>query len=310
MMDITLPGGMKVTTYRPPRGFDPLTADNAALQQAGFPPRPDDAQHQARYEHVLKRLKGKLNYFPPTFRRNAEVFHGPRKRRPDDATETSTNWSGGVVFAPAGQPFTWIEADWVIPDVDAPTENQWYYCANWIGIDGDGSGDVCQIGIECEVYRSGNSITRNIYPWWEWYPEAEVAITNFGLSPGDMVTALLCTSGRGATDASAYFTNRTTGATTSLSFTAPAGTSLTGNSAEWVVEAPTVGGQQSAMADYGEVFFSVCEAFAGTIGGGGTTVNGGTGDNINMNDSAGNEVSGGNLITPTIIQCEYVGVLS
>lgn len=64
-----------------------------------------------------------------------------------------------------------------------------------------------------------------------------------------MVTALLCTSGAGPTDASAYFTNRTTGTTTSLSFTAPAGTSLTGNSAEWVVEAPTVGGQQSAMAE-------------------------------------------------------------
>ena len=66
------------------------------------------------------------------------------------------------------------------------------------------------------------------------------------------------------------------------------------------------------MADYGEVVFSVCEAFAGVPGGGlfqGTTVNGGTGDNINMNDSAGHEVSAGNLITPTVIQCEYVGTL-
>ena len=24
------------------------------------------------------------------------------------------------MFAPAGEPFSWIEADWVIPDVDAP----------------------------------------------------------------------------------------------------------------------------------------------------------------------------------------------
>lgn len=38
-------------------------------------------------------------------------------------------------------------------------------------------------------------------------------------------------------------------------------------------------------------------------------MNGGTGDNINMNDSAGHEVSAGNLITPTVIQCEYVGTL-
>ncbi len=41
-----------------------------------------------------------------------------------------------------------------------------------------------------------------------------------------MITALLCTSGAGATSASAYFTNRTTGASTSLTFTAPSGTSL------------------------------------------------------------------------------------
>jgi hypothetical protein len=300
---------MRVTTYHPPSDFNPLTADNTDLVKAGFPPRPADPHHRARYDHVLNRLKGKLNYITPTVSHNTEVFHGPRKSRAQDGTETSTNWSGGVVFAPSGKPFSWIEGDWVVPNVDAPTENQWYYCASWIGIDGDGSGDVCQIGFECEVYRSGSSITRNVYPWFEWFPTYEMKITNFSASPGDMITALLCTSGAGATDASAYFTNRTTGATTSLSFTAPSGTSLVGNSAEWVVEAPTVGGQQSAMADYGEVFFSVCEAFAGTIGGGGTTVNGGTGDNINMNDGGGHEVSAGNLITPTVIQCEYVGTM-
>ncbi len=308
-MVTTLPGGMRVTTYHPPSGFDPLTADNADLVKAGFPPRPADEHHRARYDRVLRRLKGKLNYIPPTLTQNTEVFHGPRKRGQQDATETSTNWSGAVVFAPPGEPFSWIEGDWVVPNVDAPTENQWYYCASWIGIDGDGSPDVCQVGFECEVYRSGSSITRNIYPWWEWYPESEVKITNFAISPGDMVTALLCTSGAGATEASAYFTNRTTGATTSLSFSAPSGTSLVGNCAEWVVEAPTVGGQQSAMADYGEVFFSECEAFAGKIFTGGTTVNGGSGDNINMNDSGGQEVSAGNLITQTVVQCEYVGTM-
>ena len=66
-----------------------------------------------------------------------------------------------------------------------------------------------------------------------------------------------------------------------------------------------MGGQQSSMADYGEVFFSVCEA-ATT---GGVTVDGGTGDNINMINSSGTVVSDGNLITPTIVQCEYVGTL-
>jgi hypothetical protein len=222
---------------------------------------------------------------------------------PSAGTETSTNWSGGVVYAPRGDSFKWIEGDWVVPNVDAPTENQWYYCASWIGLDGDGSGDVFQAGIECEVYRSGSSITRNIYPWWEWFPSPEVQITNLAVSPGDLVTMLLCSqTGPGATTGGVYFSNRTTGASTSATLTAPAGTTLVGNSAEWVVEAPTVGGVQSSVADYGEVFFSECEAFTTN----GVTINGGTGNDINMT-AAGNVVSDGVLITPTVIQCRYTG---
>jgi len=190
----------------------------------------------------------------------------------------------------------------VVPDVDAQTQNQWYYCASWIGIDGDGSGDVCQIGVECEVFRGGTSTSRNIYPWWEWFPLPEMQITNFPVAPGDMLTMLLCTTGADATSASAFLTNRTTGASTSFSFNAPNGTKLVGNCAEWIVEAPTVGGTQSAIADYGEVFFSVCEASLTNN----TTVNGGTGDNINLTAN-GQIVSDGNLITSTIIQCLYAG---
>ncbi len=305
-MVITLPGGIEVTTFEgPPRGFDPLSADSADLVKFGFPPRQEDPRLQARYDQVLNQLKGKLNYIPATLRRNDEVFHGPRKRLASAPTETSTNWSGGVVYAPAGQSFEWIEGDWVIPDIDAPTENQWYYCASWIGLDGDGSGDVCQAGVESQVYRSGTAVTRQFYAWWEWFPLPEVPITNLPVAPGDMITALLCAGpGAGATTATVFLTNRTTGATTSVGLTAPSGTKLAGNSAEWIVEAPTVGGQQSLLADYGEVFFAVCEA--GTQN---DTVNGGTGDNINLVNSSGAAVSDGILVTPTIVECEYVGVL-
>ena len=302
MSQFELDGGWKVRTYDPPADFDPLTATPVELEKYGFPQRPQDAHHLARYRRVFGHLKGKFHYLKPTFRVNADKHHSPRKRLPEAGTETSTNWSGGVVFSPAGQSLRWVEGDWVVPSVDAPTQNQWYYCASWIGLDGDGSPDVCQIGVECEVFQSGNSITRHVYPWLEWYPLPEVQVTNFPVAPGDMVTALICTTGANATSASAFFSNRTSGASTSFTFNAPGGTKLVGNCAEWIVEAPTVGGAQSALADYGEVFFSVCEAFATN----GATVNGGTGDNINM--TAGNKtVSDGILITPTIVQCEYVG---
>lgn len=307
MSQIILEGGVKILTFPPPApNFDPLTASPADLAKYGFPAMQDDPQHRERYRRVFSQIKKKLTYVEPTFRVNSDRFHGPRKRQPTAGTETSTNWSGGVVYAPKGQSFQWMEGDWVVPDVDAPTQGQWYYCASWIGIDGDGSGDVFQAGVECEVYRSGSSITRHIYPWWEWYPISEVQITNLTVNPGDMITMILCsTQGVGSTTGTVYFTNRTTGASMSYALTAPAGTKLVGNCAEWIVEAPTVGGSQSALADYGEVFFSVCEAVTTP---GNTTVNGGTGDNINMY-AGSQEVSEGNLITPTIVQCLYEGAL-
>jgi hypothetical protein len=115
---------------------------------------------------------------------------------------------------------------------------------------------------------------------------------------------LICTTGAGSTSASVFFSNSTTGASTSFTFDAPSGTELVGNCAEWIVEAPTVGGSQSALADYGEVFFSVCEAVSAKS----VTVNGGSGDNINMT-AGGVTVSDGNLITPTVVQCLYSGTL-
>jgi hypothetical protein len=306
MKEIELEGGIKVRTFGPPpKNFDPFTASPTDLERNGFPPLPEDPRHLERYKRVFGHIKNKLHHIEPTFRVNHDRIHGPRKRLTKAATETSGNWSGGVVYAPAGDSFKWVEGDWIVPDVDAPTQNQWYYCASWIGIDGDGSGDVFQAGVECEVYRSGSSITRNIYPWWEWYPTPEVQITNLGVSPGDLITMILCSaSAAGSNTGTVYITNRTTGASTSVNLTAPGTTTLVGNSAEWIVEAPTVGGTQSAIADYGEVFFSVCEAVTNA----GTTIDGGTGNNINLT-AGGQVVSSGNLITSTIVQCWYSGAL-
>jgi len=302
MAKITLDGGLTITTFAPPPNFDPLTASPDDLLRFGFPTRPTDAKHLARYERFFSKIRNKFHYIEPTFRVNAGKQHRPRARLAEAGTQSSTNWSGAVVYAPAGQSFKWVEGDWVVPDVGAPTQNEWYYAASWIGIDGDGSPDVCQAGVACDVFQSGNSVSKTIYPWWEWYPAGEVQITNLPINPGDMVTMLICTQGAGSKTATAYFSNATTGASTSFNFNAPSGTSLVGNCAEWIVEAPTVNGSQSALADYGEVFFSVSEA----VTTGGTTIDAGSGSNINMTAGSAT-VSDGNLISPTIIQCLYVG---
>ena len=304
MATLKLDKGATITTFPlPPSGFDPLTASPGDLARFGFPQRPEDPRLLARYRSVFTRLKGKARYIEPTFKVDTSKTthiqpHNKQAATATAGTETSGNWSGGVVYAPAGQSFKWVQGEWVCPDVYAPTQNQAYYNVSWIGIDGDGSGDVCQAGMVCEVTNN----SRQINPWHEWFPSSWVNITNLTVLPGDLISMVICTAGAGATSATISFANVSSGLSTSYTITAPTGTKLVGNSAEWIVETPGINGQTAQMPDYGEVFFSNCEAGLTN----GSTVNGGTGNNINL-VQGGKTVSTGTLITPTIIQCQYTG---
>ncbi len=301
MAVIKLGQNAEITTFSPRSGIDPLTSSSAELVAAGLPPRPAEPELLARYERFFNRTKGRFHYVQPEFRFDpTKTTRTNRGAKMGAGTETYDNWSGGVVYAPAGQSFKWVQGDWVVPNVYAPAQGKTYYCANWIGLDGDGSGDVCQAGMICAVSQNGSTVSRTIYPWHEWFPSGWVEITNLAIGPGDLVTMLICTTGAGATSATIYFGNQSSGASTSYQITAPAGTKLVGNSAEWVVETPVVGGQLTQMPDYGEVIFTTCEAYLTN----GTVVKGGTGNNINL-VQGGKTYSTGTLISPTVIQCQY-----
>jgi Peptidase A4 family len=114
---------------------------------------------------------------------------------------------------------------------------------------------------------------------------------------------LICTAqGAGSRAATIYFANHSSGGATSYQISAPSGTALAGNSAEWVVETPIVNGSLSQMPDYGEAFFSVREAGLTN----GSVVNGGTGNSINLVRKA-TTLSTGTLIAPTVVECQYAG---
>jgi hypothetical protein len=75
---------------------------------------------------------------------------------------------------------------------------------------------------------------------------------------------LICVNS--TTSATVYFSNQATGVSTNFTITAPSRTSLAGNSAEWVVERPTVNGSVASLTDYDIVYFDEC--LAGWSGGG------------------------------------------
>jgi hypothetical protein len=301
-----LPGGVTVRTFTPPPdGFDPVSADDRSLVAYGYPSRPEDSKMLERWERVLSRP---IRLIRPTFR----SMDYKRRRLPKaagtarHATEFTDIWSGAVVHAPAGDTFKWIEGVWTVPNAFPPVgaaDGVWYSASTWVGIDGiDGSGDVLQAGCDSDVMTSGGVTQRQLNPWWEWYPAGSFWITNLPVAQGDTLNCLICVTAGSATSAIIFLYNVTSGVGASFNATAPPGTSLVGNSAEWVVERLEIDTNTPELARYGDVYFD--EARAATVSG--ALIDAGSGNVIDMVDS-GNTISAGLIETPTLVQVRYTG---
>ncbi len=156
---------------------------------------------------------------------------------------TSTNWSGAVIQAAPGKSFSTVSAQWTVPAVSQVSIKgaTMTDVASWVGLDGFNSNDVAQAGIQETVTTGASGKTTVSYSAWdEWYPAGSntIASSAFKVNPGDTVNITVETAGAGSTTANFLFDDLKTHQTYQTSLTAPNGTSLIGNSAEFVVETP------------------------------------------------------------------------
>jgi Peptidase A4 family len=156
---------------------------------------------------------------------------------------TTTNWSGAVIQATPGKSLNAVSADWTVPTVSqVPIKGVTTTdLSSWVGLDGYNSKDVAQAGIQETVSTGANGNTTVSYSAWdEWYPASSNNIPSsaFKVDPGDTVKITIETTGAGATTATFLYDDETTGQNYQTSLTAPHGISLTGSSAEFVVETP------------------------------------------------------------------------
>jgi hypothetical protein len=305
--------GFRIRTYEPPPAdFNPLTASPRLLLRYGFPTRPDakaTAEVRKLWDKAFSRPR---TWITPEFREVRGKRHGPAKkpsRRPRAragasskiANATSSNWSGSVAFAPVNRTFGWIEGQWTVPNPHTATFGS-YYASEWIGIDGWGSGDVLQAGTETEIIDVGIFSFTQVYAWWEWFPAGEMAITNLPVSPGDVMYCLICVNS--TTSATVYISNQSSLVTTSFSIAAPTGTTLVGNSAEWIVERPTVNGSVANLTDYKVVYFD--EGIAGLSGAPFTIVTLGSGTAVTMTGNNNASLSVPTLETAQLMKVDWL----
>ena len=304
--------GFRIRTFEPaPEGFNPLTASPRLLLRHGFPTRPD-AKAQPELRKIWDRAFARpRTWITPVFREVPGKSHGPAlkpgktraKVSPSRkiANATSGNWSGSVAFPPSKRTFGWIQGQWTVPNPHAPGFGS-FYASEWVGIDGWGSGDVLQAGTETEIIDLGIFSFTQVYAWWEWFPAGEVAITNLSVSAGDIMYCLICVNS--TTTATVYITNQSTLVTTSFTITAPRGTTLVGNSAEWVVERPTINGSVASLTDTKVVYFD--EGIAGLAGAPFAIVTLGSGAPITMTGNNNASLSVPTLETAQLMKVDWL----
>ncbi len=263
---LNLPGA--TTIAAPPAGFDPLSASDQELAYYGFPPKPNQNTEPKAYATWARAMQHSKTRIVPTLEQTA-VFHGPmqqaKKVNPASAANsltlgvpsnaTSSNWSGYVDFSGAtsygSKSYYFLVNDFTVPVAEqafGACTGGWDYGSAWNGIDGWGSGDVLQAGIEFDAYCSGGTRATYYSAWYEWYPYGEVRIGGFPIVPGDDIFVEVWNTS--STAGHAYLVNYNNNQSVNISFSAPSGTHLVGNSAEWVVERPSVGGSLATLTNY------------------------------------------------------------
>jgi hypothetical protein len=174
------------------------------------------------------------------------------------ATTDSTNWSG---LGGEGNDIEGAAGEWTVPAIEPSTSA--LYSASWVGVDGMNNTDLIQTG-------TGQDTIDGDYAWIEILPADEEEIFSSGgspalVEPGDQIVAYVA-----ETATSDVWTIYIEDSTQNWYFDENFSYDGPGQSAEWIEEAPTVGGEQSTPADFGTVDFSETEIY-GDFGSSGTS---------------------------------------
>jgi hypothetical protein len=256
---------------RPAVERDPRTLSQAEIAARGLPPRPDPTSAPEAYAvwttivtMPMRRIA--QSGTPP----NANIF---------DVNQTDSVWSG--VAAITGS-YAAVGATWNVPTVipdPSLANNQCDAISVWVGIDGDnlGNHDLIQDGTHSLYCKAGAMTTYTYDAWIETIGQMTGgqptgAVSQFTVNPGDLLFAETweCTAGANGSwsinlsgTSGCFYVADITRAVESLQEVATpvntCGTShnqtctVTGASAEWIVERPfrTVGGVPT-QTDFGK----------------------------------------------------------
>ena len=156
----------------------------------------------------------------------------------------SSNWSGYAIPGRKGA-YHRISGEWTVPYVRPASYSA--YSSIWIGIDGYQNDSLIQTGTGHD-FRDGSPY---YYAWWEILP-AVATILPHSVHPGDRMSAVIVKRTR------CKWLIRLKNLTRNWCFQTVQRYNGPQSSAEWIVEAPEVGGATTRLTRLTPVHFSRC----------------------------------------------------
>jgi hypothetical protein len=188
---------------------------------------------------------------------------------------SSWNWSGAYVVGNRYRRFTVVGAGWTVPKPEPPLPmvNDTYQVAVWVGLDGNflRSRSLPQAGTTQSVTVEGGITNPPLYTvWFQWwlrdqlYPPVTFDPGRYPVNDADKIICILGAE-RTIDRVLVLMANLTQLWTVPLLYEGsnPAGLSVEGSTAEWIVERPTYLDSPSRLyplPNYGEVSFLGCAA--------------------------------------------------
>jgi len=191
----------------------------------------------------------------------------------------SLNWSGACLNATEGRIFRQVSGRWTVPTLHPPPgqAEPSYECSCWIGLDGQRrylNSTLPQCGTDHVLLTGANGSTMACSAWVQWWAPRDstatpVTIAGFAVNPGDQISAVLT-----VLDPHTVLCNLINDSTqpptmVPVQIIAPtipgrsAQYSVTGATAEWVMERPAViedPNELQPFPDYGTANFTDCVA--------------------------------------------------
>ncbi|KAF2132484.1 acid protease [Dothidotthia symphoricarpi CBS 119687] len=174
----------------------------------------------------------------------------------------SSNWSGAVLETPSSGYFKSATGRFTVPTPKHVGSGGTESASAWVGIDGDTcASGLLQAGIDFTVSSSG---AVSYDSWYEWYPDYAYDFSNFAVSAGNVIQVDITATS--TTKGTVKLTNVSTGKSVSQTLSAPSGSVLCRQNAEWIVEDFEENGSLVALSNFGTVVFSSASAALSTGG--------------------------------------------